>query len=159
LIIFIPCPKENSKFSVVSVPPLFHMTSCTATKSNLYFANSLPTATFVTALCRYLTFRVPYFMSIFLSLGHSKRSVQVDVLCSIMQYSDFFTVRWFYPLVQPSIWMITLRQLSEDCSLYIFAIISQNRRNAFKQSLFIDTLINIMRNIKRIYRSSVMSVH
>jgi hypothetical protein len=49
------------------VPPL---TSCTPTKSNLYFDISVATVMNVPALYRLLTVHVPNLMSIFLSSGH-----------------------------------------------------------------------------------------
>jgi len=45
------------------------------------------------------------------------------------------------------------------CSLHIFPIIRHNRSNTFTPSLFIGTITNIMKIIKRLYRCSVMSVH
>jgi hypothetical protein len=60
-----------------TVPSLSHLTSCTPTKSNLYLANSLAAAISEPALYRLLTFQVPYFMSLFCFLGHTKVSVYV----------------------------------------------------------------------------------
>ena len=59
------------------MPPLFHQTSCTPTKSNLYLANSLAAAINEPALYRLLTFQVPNLMSLFRCLCRTKVSVQV----------------------------------------------------------------------------------
>jgi hypothetical protein len=60
------------------VPPLSHLTSCTPTKANLYFDIYFVTVMSEPALYRLLTFHIPNFISIFLSLCHlSKESVQV----------------------------------------------------------------------------------
>jgi hypothetical protein len=52
------------------MPPLYHLTSYTPTKSNLYLDNSLAAAIHEPAIYSLLTFQVPNLMSLFRSLGH-----------------------------------------------------------------------------------------
>ena len=59
------------------MPSLPRLTSRTPTKSDFYHANSLATALSEPALYKLLTFHVPYVMSLFRFLGHTKVSVQV----------------------------------------------------------------------------------
>jgi len=47
------------------MPPLFHPTSCTRTKSNLYLLNSLAAAVIEPALYSPLTFQMPNIKSLF----------------------------------------------------------------------------------------------
>jgi hypothetical protein len=64
------------------VPPLLHLTPCTPIKSNIYFHISFATVMNEPALYRLLTFHVPNFVSISLSLVRlSKESVQFGALC------------------------------------------------------------------------------
>jgi hypothetical protein len=75
------------------VPPSSHLTSYTPIKSNLYLANSLAAAVSEPALHRLLTFQVPNLMSLFLCLGRTKVSVQVQGLlyeCFVRRY----VLRW-----------------------------------------------------------------
>ena len=72
--------------------PLFHRTSCTPNKSNLYLANSVAAAVSEPALYRLLTFHVPNPMSIFNCLSHTKVSVQVRGKCSYLVTKPGF--RW-----------------------------------------------------------------
>jgi len=44
-----PFSKENLKSTAHSVPSLFNLNSCTTTKSNCYFANSVATALIILA--------------------------------------------------------------------------------------------------------------
>jgi hypothetical protein len=73
------------------VPPPSHLTSCTPTKSNLYFESSFYTVTSEPALSKLLTLHVPSLMSLFHQLCClSKEFVQVGV-----SYLCFVTV-FFY---------------------------------------------------------------
>jgi hypothetical protein len=56
---------------------LYHLTSCTPTKSSLYLANSLAAAINESALYRLLTVQVRNLMSLFRCIGRTKISVQV----------------------------------------------------------------------------------
>jgi hypothetical protein len=61
------------------VPPPSHSTSCTPSKSKLYFDSSLKTVIRDPALYKFLTFHDPNLMSVFRRLGHlSKEPVQVQ---------------------------------------------------------------------------------
>ena len=62
-------------------PPLSHMTSCTPTKPNSYFAIYLATVVSEPDLYRLLTFHVPFVMSHFHYLDHTKQSVQAQGTC------------------------------------------------------------------------------
>jgi hypothetical protein len=95
------------------VPPLSHLTSCTLTKSNLYFYISFATLMSKPALYRLLTFHVPSLMAIFLSLGHlSKEFVQVCGPLWHFVTSLFFTVTSCEPQVQPPSYRTMLGWLS-----------------------------------------------
>jgi hypothetical protein len=79
-----------------SVPPLFHLTSCTPIKSNLYFDSSFVAVISIPALYRHLTFHVPNHISILFwhLLGHlSKESGQVRGPLRHFVTSLFFTVK------------------------------------------------------------------
>jgi hypothetical protein len=61
------------------VPSLFHLSSCTPTKCNLYFNSSFETVISEAALYSLLIFHVPNLKSMFLSLGQlSKESAQAQ---------------------------------------------------------------------------------
>jgi hypothetical protein len=60
---------ENVYLPAGSVPPVFHLTSCSHTKSNLYFEISFSKIMREPVLFRFLTFHVPDLISIFLSVG------------------------------------------------------------------------------------------
>jgi hypothetical protein len=78
--ILIPLSIEKNVYSPDgSVPPPSYLTSCTRTKSNLYFEISSATALRKHVLYILLTFQVPTLISIFFHSGHlSKESVQVQ---------------------------------------------------------------------------------
>jgi hypothetical protein len=67
-------PISTEKITIVSVS----CTSCTHTKSNLYFAISFATDVDEPALERLLTSHVPNLMFIFLCLGYSKEFISVQ---------------------------------------------------------------------------------
>jgi hypothetical protein len=76
--ILIPLSTNECNSPAGSVPPLSHLTSCTPTKSNLYFdiSSQLPWAN--VPYTDFLHLHVSTLRSIFLSLGHlSKKSTQV----------------------------------------------------------------------------------
>jgi hypothetical protein len=76
--IYVPLPQKNVYLLVSSMPPLFYLTSCIPTISNLYFDISFEGAMSEPAVYNSLIFHVPSLMYIFLSLGClSKESVQV----------------------------------------------------------------------------------
>jgi len=56
--------------------PLYHLTSCTPNKSNIYFANSMATVESDLDLYRFLTFQVPDLMYLLHCLGCTKGSFQ-----------------------------------------------------------------------------------
>jgi len=56
-------PLNSSVLGPNILRPLFHLTSCTRTKSNLYLANSLATVESNPNLCRLLIFHVPNLIS------------------------------------------------------------------------------------------------
>jgi hypothetical protein len=93
----------NVHYPAGSVPPPSHLTSCTPTKSNLYF----DTVTSKPALHKLLIFNVPSLLTIFRHLGSlSKESVQVRG-----------TGKSF--VTQPQSWRTTPRRLSAAaCSMY-----------------------------------------
>ena len=94
-------------------PSLSHLTSCTPTKSNLYFANSLATDVSDPELCRLLTFHVPHLMSLFHCLVGTKGSVQFRGQCiSSVRRSVFTARRSFLYLAQLPCWRITPFRLS-----------------------------------------------
>jgi hypothetical protein len=77
--------------AVGPVPPLSHLTSCTPTKSNLYYDSSFDSVTSEPALYKLLMFQVPNLISIFRRLGPlSKESAQVRGSVRI------FVVRLFF---------------------------------------------------------------
>ena len=65
LMIFVQFPIKKLYFSALSVPPLYHLPSCTPIKSHLYLANSLVVAVSEPALYRLLTFQLQNLMSLF----------------------------------------------------------------------------------------------
>ena len=67
---------KKLKSPALTVPPLFHLTPCTPTKSNFYLANSLAAVVSEHALYRLLTFQAPNLMSLFYCLVRTKVSVQ-----------------------------------------------------------------------------------
>jgi hypothetical protein len=67
--ILVPFPQKNVHSPAGSVPPLSYLTSCTPTKSNLYFDISSATVMSEPALYRLLIFHVPNLVSIFFRLG------------------------------------------------------------------------------------------
>jgi hypothetical protein len=68
-----PFPYKNVYWRAVLMPPLPYLTSCTPTKSNLYFEPSFPTAMTEPAPNRLPAFHVPQLTSVFFSLGHSPK--------------------------------------------------------------------------------------
>jgi hypothetical protein len=92
--IFISLSMENVYSPADSVPPQPHLTSCTPTKSNLYFEISYATALSEPVLYILLTFQVPNLISSFFHLGRlSKEFIQVQGFLNIFVRSLFFTVR------------------------------------------------------------------
>jgi hypothetical protein len=84
------------------VPPPSHLTSCTPSKSNLYFDISLATVMRKPALYTLLTFRVPNLMFVFLNLCPlSKESFEVRGLLWHYVRSLFFIARGCKLHVQP----------------------------------------------------------
>jgi hypothetical protein len=74
------------------VPPPCHLTSCTPTKSNLFFDSYFDTVTSEPALYKLLTFHVPSLMSLFRRLGClSKESVRSRLM--FMSRNRFIFVR------------------------------------------------------------------
>jgi len=87
---------ENKIWSpALTVPPLFHLTPCTPTKSNLYFASSLAAALSEPDLYSLLTFHVPNLLSLFLCLGHAIGSFEVQITCIYFVTRPVFTVRCY----------------------------------------------------------------
>ena len=86
---------RKNYISPLTVPPFSHLTFCTATKSNLYLANSLAAAAVSEpALYRLLTFKVQNLMSLFRCLVRTKVSVHVRCfLCEHFVIRCVFTVR------------------------------------------------------------------
>jgi hypothetical protein len=76
-------PYKNVKSAAGSVPPLSHPTSCTPTKSNSYFANSLDSVFNEPDVYRLLTSKVPNLTSTSRCFGRSKvrEPVQCFVTC------------------------------------------------------------------------------
>jgi hypothetical protein len=84
------------------VPPLSHLTSCSPTKSNLYFDITFATVTSEPALYRFLTFQVTNLVSIFLSLRRlSKGPVRVRGQLWRFVTNFFFTARSYGPTPTP----------------------------------------------------------
>ena len=95
------------------MPPLFHLTSCTPTKSNLYLANSLAAAVNEPALYRLLTFKVPNLVSLFRCLCRTKLSVRVrGFVCEYFLTKYVLTGRSCYYLAKPPSWRTTPCRLS-----------------------------------------------
>ena len=84
-----PFHRKNYNSLLLLCPLLFHLTSCTPTKSNLFLANSLAAAVSETALYRLLTFDVPNLISLFRCLIPTKVSVQARIKCSCFVRSQF----------------------------------------------------------------------
>jgi hypothetical protein len=88
-----------------SVPPPPHLTSCTPSKSNLYFETSSATVLSEPALYRLLTFDVPNLISIFFRLGRlSKESVQVRGFLWSFVTSLFLGQGVVSPMANPQAW-------------------------------------------------------
>ena len=113
--------KKNIKSSVLIVPPLSFLTSCTPAKSNFYHGNSLRTVVSEHHLFRFFIFQVPNLTSLFHCLGYSKGSVQSRDPCIRFVTRPVFKVRICYHLSQSPRWRTTLCQLSATtysiCSL------------------------------------------
>jgi hypothetical protein len=80
-------------------------------------------------------------------------------LCYILQHTDFFYVAELWSLRPTTNLQDHPSSALRACSLHISAIIHHNRRTAFTLSLFIGTVTNITKNIKRFYQCLVTSVH
>jgi hypothetical protein len=103
-------PLKNVYSPACSVPPPSDLTSCTPTKSNLYFNSSFDTVTSEPALYKHLTFHV------FRRLGSlSKEFVQVRGSYDVFETCLFFTVRVCKLHAQPPSCRTTL------CRLYAVA--------------------------------------
>ena len=70
-------PLKNHNPLLVPSPFVAHLTYCTPTKSNLYFANALASVKREPDLYRLLTFQVPNLMSLFHCFSCTKVSVQL----------------------------------------------------------------------------------
>ena len=70
-------PLNSSLLGPNILRPLFYLTSCTSTKSNLYLANSLATVESDSDLCWYFTFHVPNLMSLFHCSRRPSEPIQV----------------------------------------------------------------------------------
>jgi hypothetical protein len=127
--------------SAGSVPTLLRMTSYTPTKSKLFLVDSPPTAIFDPALCRYHTIRVRNLVSIFLSFGRSKYLSKSVALCNILQNADFLFCGISTTNLEGH-----LSSALRDCSLYIFSY----PEDCLTLSLFIGTITNITKNVKRL---------
>jgi hypothetical protein len=97
-------PEKSVFYPASSVPPPSHLTSCTPTKSNLYFDSSFDTLTSEPALCKLLTFRFPNLISIFCHLGHlSKEAIQVQG--SVWIFTTILFLWWVVvsPMTNPQV--------------------------------------------------------
>ena len=83
------------------MPPLSHLNSWIPSKCNLYLANSLAAVVSEPDLCRLLTFQVPNLLSLFHCLGHTKVSVQFQVMCLYFVTLPVFTLRSCQHFPQP----------------------------------------------------------
>ena len=68
--------KKKLQFPALTVPPLFHLTSCIPTKPNLYLTNSLANVVSDPDLYTLLTFHRPNLMSTFHCLSCARPSIQ-----------------------------------------------------------------------------------
>jgi hypothetical protein len=101
------------------VPPFSHLIPCTPTKSNLYLANSLAAAVSEPDLHRLLTFHVPNHTPLFRSLGHTKGTVQVWVVC-VWERASFYGEELLAPRPTPKLEDHCLSAV-HDCLFSIFA--------------------------------------
>jgi len=96
LIYLLPIDDIRFLFHRRNYNPLFllysvlHLTSCTPTKSNFYFANSLAAVVNEPYPCSLLTFHVPNLMSLFRWLCRTKVSVQIRGSCKCFVTDYFF---------------------------------------------------------------------
>jgi hypothetical protein len=80
------------------VPSFSHLTSCTTTKSSLYFPNSLATVFNEPALYRLLTFHMPNLISIFRCLRLARDSVHFGGPCTYFATNIMFYGGWLLAL-------------------------------------------------------------
>ena len=82
--------------------PLSHLTSCIATNSSLYLANSLATVVSEPDLQRLNTFNLPNITSLFHCLGRTRRSVQARGTCIRFVTRPVFILRICQHLAHPA---------------------------------------------------------
>jgi hypothetical protein len=106
-------------FVFLTVPPLSHLTSCTLTKSNLYFADFLETVVNDSDLYKLLTFHVLNVMHLFHCLGCTKGSAQDRGKWISFVTRSVFTVRSCQHLAQLPSWRTVPCWLSGHLVQYI----------------------------------------
>jgi hypothetical protein len=87
---------------------LFRLTTCSPTKPNIRFSNSMATTCNYLELYRFLTFQDPNFKCIFISLGVANLSVQVRYSEVYVAKCQVYKMRNCWHLAQNQTWSSTL---------------------------------------------------